>query len=116
MNNKLISYFVSIFLGIAISLVGGFLQAAKSKFFINIPWGFALYLIVFFLAIRFIRRNYKSRFALICFSFGWLTIALLMSTKLQAGDLVLTNNIYAIIYLIGSVIILGAMTTLPIKK
>jgi hypothetical protein len=39
-----------------------------------------------------------------------------MSTKLLAGDLVLTNNLLAKIYLIGSVIILGAMSTLPIKK
>jgi hypothetical protein len=33
-----------------------------------------------------------------------------------AGDLVLTNNLLAKIYLIGSVIILGAMSTLPLKK
>jgi predicted Mrr-cat superfamily restriction endonuclease len=39
-----------------------------------------------------------------------------MSTKLQAGDLVLTNNLLAKTYLIGSVIILGAMSTLPLRK
>jgi hypothetical protein len=39
-----------------------------------------------------------------------------MSTKLLAGDLVLTNNLLAKIYLIGSVIVLGAMSTLPLKK
>jgi hypothetical protein len=39
-----------------------------------------------------------------------------MSTKLLAGDLVLTNNLLAKIYLIGSVIVLGAMSSLPLKK
>jgi hypothetical protein len=39
-----------------------------------------------------------------------------MSTKLRAGDLVLTNNLLAITYLLSSVIILGAMSTLPLKK
>jgi hypothetical protein len=35
---------------------------------------------------------------------------------LAAGDLVLTNNLLAMIYLFGSVIILGAMASLPLKK
>ena len=116
MQNKLTSLFTSIFLGVAVSLFGGFLQAAKYKLFINIPWGFALYLLIFILSIRYIRQSFQSRFHVMAFSLGWLFIALLMSVRLTAGDLVLTNNVTAIIYLIGSVIILGAMSTLPIKN
>lgn len=116
MQNKLTSLFTSIFLGVAVSLFGGFLQAAKYKLFINIPWGFALYLLIFILSIRYIRQSFQSRFHVMAFSLGWLFIALLMSVRLTAGDLVLTNNVTAIIYLIGSVIILAAMSTLPIKN
>jgi len=116
MQNKLTSLFTSIFLGVAVSLFGGFLQAAKYKLFINIPWGFALYLLIFILSIRYVRQSFQSRFHVMAFSLGWLFIALLMSVRLTAGDLVLTNNVTAIIYLIGSVIILAAMSTLPIKN
>lgn len=116
MQNKLTSLFTSIFLGVAVSLFGGFLQAAKYKLFINIPWGFALYLLIFIISIRYIRQSFQSRFHVMAFSLGWLFIALLMSVRLTAGDLVLTNNVTAIIYLIGSVIILAAMSTLPIKN
>ncbi len=116
MQNKLTSLFTSIFLGVAVSLFGGFLQAAKYKLFINIPWGFALYLLIFIISIRYVRQSFQSRFHVMAFSLGWLFIALLMSVRLTAGDLVLTNNVTAIIYLIGSVIILAAMSTLPIKN
>ena len=116
MQNKLTSLFTSIFLGVAVSLFGGFLQAAKYKLFINIPWGFALYLLIFIISIRYVRQSFQSRFHVMAFSLGWLFIALLMSVRLAAGDLVLTNNVTAIIYLIGSVIILAAMSTLPIKN
>ncbi len=116
MRNKVINLFSSIILGVAVSLFGGFLQAAKYKFFITIPWGFVLYLIIFIIAIRYVRQTFQSRFHVIAFSLGWLFIALMMSVRLTAGDLVLTNNLTAIIYLIGSVIILAAMSTLPIKN
>lgn len=116
MQNKLTSLFTSIFLGVAVSLFGGFLQAAKYKLFINIPWGFAFYLLIFIISIRYVRQSFQSRFHVMAFSLGWLFIALLMSVRLTAGDLVLTNNVTAIIYLIGSVIILAAMSTLPIKN
>ena len=116
MQNKVINLFTSIFLGVLVSLFGGFLQAAKYKFLINIPWGFAVYLLIFIFTIRYIRQNFKSRFNVIAFSLGWLFIALLMSVRLTAGDLVLTNNLTAIAYLIGSVIILAALSTIPIKN
>jgi hypothetical protein len=58
----------------------------------------------------------NSRIFIISYAIGWLVIALLMSTKLKAGDLVLTNNLMAITYLLSSVIILGALSTLPLKK
>lgn len=116
MQNKLTSLFTSIFLGVAVSLFGGFLQAAKYRLFINVPWGFALYLLIFIISIRYVRQSFQSRFHVMAFSLGWLFIALLMSVRLTAGDLVLTNNVTAIIYLIGSVIILAAMSTLPIKN
>ncbi len=116
MQNKLTSLFTSIFLGVAVSLFGGFLQAAKYKLFINIPWGFALYLLIVILSIRYVRQSFQSRFHVVAFSLGWIFIALLMSVRLTAGDLVLTSNVTAIIYLIGSVIILAAMSTLPIKN
>ena len=116
MQNKVINLFSSIFLGVLVSLFGGFLQAAKFKFFITIPWGFVLYLLIFIVAIRYIRQSFQTRFHIVAFSLGWLFIALLMSVRLTAGDLVLTSNATAIIYLIGSVIILAAMSTLPIKN
>ena len=116
MQNKIINLFTCIFLGVLVSLFGGFLQAAKYKLLINIPWGFALYLLIFIFAIRFVRQSFQSRFHVVAFSLGWLFIALLMSVRLTAGDLVLTSNVTAIIYLIGSVIILAAMSTLPIKN
>lgn len=116
MNNKVFNLFVSIFLGVVVSLFGGFLQAAKTKLFITIPWGFGIYLILFYFALRYVRNYFKSRINVIAFSLGWLAIALLMSVRLTAGDLVLTNNLTAIIYLIGSVIILAAMSSMPIKK
>ena len=103
-------------LGIAVSIVGGFLQAATSKIFITIPWGILLYSFIFLYSIRYLRLKTDSRVFVICYGIGWLSIALLMSTKLLAGDLVLTNNLLAKIYLIGSVIVLGAMSTLPLKK
>ena len=84
--------------------------------FINIPWGFVLYIGIFVFAIRFVRQSFQSRFYVAAFSLGWLFIALLMSVRLTAGDLVLTNNLTAISYLIGSVIILAALSTMPIKK
>jgi hypothetical protein len=58
----------------------------------------------------------NSRIFIISYAIGWLVIALLMSTNLKAGDLVLTNNLMAITYLLSSVIILGALSTLPLKK
>jgi hypothetical protein len=116
MQNKVINLLTAIFLGVIVSLFGGFLQAAKYKLFINIPWGFVLYIGIFVFAIRFVRQSFQSRFYVAAFSLGWLFIALLMSVRLTAGDLVLTNNLTAISYLIGSVIILAALTTLPIKR
>jgi hypothetical protein len=116
MKTKISNLLASILLGIAVSIVGGFLQAATSKVFITIPWGILLYLFIFLYSIRYVRLNTDSRVFVISYGIGWLSIALLMSTKLLAGDLVLTNNLLAKIYLLGSVIILGAMTSLPLKK
>ena len=116
MKTKISNLLASLFLGIAVSIVGGFLQAATSKILITLPWGILLYLFIFLYSIRYIRLTTDSRIFVITFGVGWLSIALLMSTKLLAGDLVLTNNLLAKIYLIGSVIILGAMSTLPLKK
>ena len=116
MKTKISNLFASILLGIAVSIVGGFLQAATSKVFITIPWGILLYLIIFLYSIRYVRLNTDSRVFVISYGVGWLSIALLMSTKLLAGDLVLTDNLLAKIYLLGSVIILGAMSSLPLKK
>ena len=47
MKIKLSNFFASILLGVAVSLVGGFLQAGTLKVFIVIPWGLVLYLIIF---------------------------------------------------------------------
>lgn len=116
MNTKVSNFISSTILGGLVSLVGGFLQAAKTVIIITIPWGIILYLFIFLYAIRYVRQNVNSRVFVIIFGIGWLTIALLMSTKLTAGDLVLSNNLLAKIYLFGSVIILGAMATLPLKK
>jgi hypothetical protein len=116
MRTKISNLLASILLGIAVSIVGGFLQAATSKVFITIPWGILLYLFIFLYSIRYVRLNTDSRVFVISYGIGWLSIALLMSTKLLAGDLVLTNNLLAKIYLLGSVIILGAMSSLPLKK
>ena len=116
MKTKISNLLASILLGIAVSIVGGFLQAATSKVFITIPWGILLYLFIFLYSIRYVRLNTDSRVFVISYGIGWLSIALLMSTKLLAGDLVLTNNLLAKIYLLGSVITLGAMSSLPLKK
>jgi hypothetical protein len=116
MRTKISNLLASILLGIAVSIVGGFLQAATSKVFITIPWGILLYLFIFLYSIRYVRLNTDSRVFVISYGIGWLSIALLMSTKLLAGDLVLTDNLLAKIYLLGSVIILGAMSSLPLKK
>ena len=116
MRTKISNLLASILLGIAVSIVGGFLQAATSKVFITIPWGILLYLFIFLYSIRYVRLNTDSRVFVISYGIGWLGIALLMSTKLLAGDLVLTDNLLAKIYLLGSVIILGAMSSLPLKK
>ena len=116
MKTKISNLLASLLLGIAVSIVGGFLQAATSKILITLPWGILLYLFIFLYSIRYIRLTTNSRIFVITFGVGWLSIALLMSTKLLAGDLVLTNNLLAKIYLIGSVIVLGAMSTLPLKK
>jgi len=116
MKTKISNLIASILLGIAVSIVGGFLQAATSNIFVTIPWGILLYLFIFLYSIRYIILATKSRVFVVTYGIGWLSIALLMSTKLLAGDLVLTNNLLAKIYLIGSVIILGAMSTLPLKK
>jgi hypothetical protein len=116
MKTKISNLLASILLGIAVSIVGGFLQAATSKVFITIPWGILLYLFIFLYSIRYVRLNTDSRVFVISYGVGWLSIALLMSTKLLAGDLVLTDNLLAKIYLLGSVIILGAMSSLPLKK
>ena len=116
MRTKISNLLASILLGIAVSIFGGFLQAATSKVFITIPWGILLYLFIFLYSIRYVRLNTDSRVFVISYGIGWLSIALLMSTKLLAGDLVLTDNLLAKIYLLGSVIILGAMSSLPLKK
>jgi hypothetical protein len=116
MKTKISNLLASILLGIAVSIVGGFLQAATSKVFITIPWGILLYLFIFLYSIKYVRLNTDSRVFVISYGIGWLSIALLMSTKLLAGDLVLTDNLLAKIYLLGSVIILGAMSSLPLKK
>jgi hypothetical protein len=116
MKTKISNLLASILLGIAVSIVGGFLQAATSKVFITIPWGILLYLFIFLYSIRYVRLNTDSRVFVISYGIGWLSIALLMSTKLLAGDLVLTDNLLAKIYLLGSVIILGAMSSLHLKK
>jgi hypothetical protein len=116
MRTKISNLLASILLGTAVSIVGGFLQAATSKVFITIPWGILLYLFIFLYSIRYVRLNTDSRVFVISYGIGWLSIALLMSTKLLAGDLVLTNNLLAKIYLLGSVISLGAMSSLPLKK
>jgi len=115
-KTKIVNLFASILLGIAVSIVGGFLQAATSRLVITFPWGILLYLFIFLYSIRYIRLTTGSRVFVITYGISWLSIALLMSTKLQAGDLVLTNNLLAKIYLLGSVIILGAMSSLPLKK
>jgi hypothetical protein len=116
MKTKISNLLASILLGIAVSIVGGFLQAATSKVFITIPWGILLYLFIFLYTILHLRKTTNSRIFVISYGLGWLSIALIMSTKLQAGDLVLTNNLLAKIYLLGSVVILGAMSSLPLKK
>jgi hypothetical protein len=116
MKTKISNLLASILLGIAVSIVGGFLQAATSQIFITIPWGILLYLLIFLYSIRYVRATTDSRIFVISYGIGWLIIALLMSTKLVAGDLVLTNNLLAKVYLLGSVIILGAMSSLPLKK
>ena len=116
MMTKISNFLASLLLGVGVSIIGGFLQAATSKIFITIPWGILLYLFIFLYSIRYIRLTTDSRIFVIIYGVGWLVIALLMSTKLLAGDLVLTNNLMAKIYLLGSVIILGAMSSLPLKK
>jgi len=116
MKTKISNFLASLLLGVGVSIIGGFLQAATSKIFITIPWGILLYLFIFLYSIRYIRLTSDSRIFVITYGVGWLVIALLMSTKLLAGDLVLTNNLMAKIYLLGSVIILGAMSSLPLKK
>ena len=116
MQEKLINLIGSLFLGVLVSIIGGFLQAGTFQFFVTIPWGYILYLVIFIYSIRYLRANLNSRIFIISYAIGWLIIALLMSTKLRAGDLVLTNNLLAITYLLSSVIILGAMSTLPQKK
>jgi hypothetical protein len=116
LQEKLINLIGSMFLGVCVSVLGGFLQAGTFKFFVTIPWGYIVYLIIFLYSIRFLRSTVNSRIFIIAYAIGWLVIALLMSTKLKAGDLVLSNNLLAITYLLSSMIILGAMSTLPLKK
>jgi hypothetical protein len=116
MQEKLINLIGALFLGVSVSIIGGFLQAGTFQFFVTIPLGYILYLVIFIYSIRYLRSNLNSRIFIISYAIGWLIIALLMSTKLRAGDLVLTNNLLAITYLLSSVIILGAMSTLPLKK
>lgn len=116
MKTKITNLLASTLLGVGVSIAGGFLQAATSKIYITIPWGILVYLFIFLYSIRYIRLTTDSRIFVITYGVGWLVIALLMSTKLLAGDLVLTNNLLAKIYLLGSVIILGAMSSLPLKK
>jgi hypothetical protein len=48
MKTKISNLLASILLGIAVSIVGGFLQAATSKVFITIPWGMFLYLFILY--------------------------------------------------------------------
>jgi hypothetical protein len=116
MWNKISNIVAAFFIGIFVSLSGGFLQAAYFRFIVRIPWGLILYLVIFLGAILYIRKTTRTRIAVVGFSLGWLLIALLMSIKLRAGDLVLTNNLGAKIYLLGSVIILSTLASLPIKK
>lgn len=116
MKSKILNLLNALLLGVGVSVVGGFLQAGTFKIFITIPWGLLLYLFIFLYTILHLRQTTNSRIFVISYGLGWLSIALLMSTKLQAGDLVLTNNLLAKIYLLGSVVILGAMSSLPLKK
>lgn len=116
MLNRILNLIVSIFLGSGVAIVGGFLQATKIKLFLTIPWGFVLYVFLLFSTIIFIRNQHHTRLNLVSYFLGWLVITLLMSMKSKAGDLVLTNNLTALIYILGSVIIISAALVLPLKK
>lgn len=115
MINKIIYFIISFFLGVIISLMGGFLQASKSTYLINFPWGIVVYFIILIFSVNFVRKSFRSRLTVLSFSIGWLIITLLMSTRSPAGDLVLTNNYLAITYLITSVIFLATFCTMPIR-
>ena len=47
MQEKLINLIGALFLGVSVSIIGGFLQAGTLQFFVTIPWGYILYLAIF---------------------------------------------------------------------
>ncbi len=116
MKDRISNIISALFIGFLVSLVGGFLQAAKLKLGVDIPWGLIFYYVILIWAVGLVRKNTRKRYNVALFGISWLIVALLMSTRTTAGDLVLTDNLIAKIYLLSSVIYIGAMSTLPLRK
>ena len=105
----------SFVLGLFLGFVGAMLQTFVVRVgTVPVPVGAALVLIALVLVARACAWWVGSRWGASSFSVGWLAATLIMATTSTSGDLVLTNGIRQLSYLVVGAMILAAASGFPL--
>ena len=105
----------SLVLGLFFGFVGAMLQTYVVRVgTVPVPVGAALVLIALVLVARACAWWAGSRWAACSFSTGWLAATLIMATVSTTGDLVVTNGIRQMSYLVVGAMILAAASGFPL--
>jgi hypothetical protein len=100
--------------GIALGLVGGFLQAAEVTIGpASLPVWAVVVLAAMVVTMRAITTSYGSRKPAVTWFLGWLVVSLLLAVTSPAGDQVIADGNVPLFYLFGGVVLGSAFASVP---
>lgn len=111
--------FVSAFVVPAITgamsgIVAAFVQANRQLVgSVTVHYGVVLALATLIAIQLVVVRDYETRIAGFGFLVGWLVVTVIMATETFGGDLAISNNGWAKVYVFGGTIVLSMVASLP---
>lgn len=108
-------------IGVAVGLVGAFVQAARWVTAwpwgqLVIPWGLVMVLILLLALIRGGAWLVRSRFGAWALLVGWLMGTIVMSSQSRSGDLALAGGVRQWVYLLAGVILGSVAAAFPVTE
>lgn len=112
--SKLYAVLTGLIYGIAIGIIGGFVQANRLRIGDSvIPYGTVL--VISFVAISqlWLSRHFQSRIAAITLAIGWAVATQIMGQDLSWNSAIIVDSWWSKIYVPAAAVIAGIMCALP---